>query len=118
MFPFHKPSTGELMHLIGFEQSLNDDSSHSLQFNGYYAGGCVAVRSRDQAGAYSYKTIEVNGLYHPGKPMLEAARAFAQSPFPGEEYVIYFGGFDANFHDSTNKAWIFKAGTNTVLMQN
>ncbi len=116
MFAFQNPATRELMHLIGFEQALNDDASQKLQFNGYYAGGCVAVRSRDQAGAaYSYKTIEVNGLYSPGKPMLEAPRAFALSPFPGEESVIYFGGFDANFHDSTNKAWIFKAGINAVL---
>ena len=114
IFPLHQPSTGELVHLIGFEQSLNIDASQSLQFNGYYAGGCIAIRRRDSVG-YSYKTTEVNGLYAPGKPMLEAPRAFAPSPFQGEESVIYFGGFDANFHDSTNRAWIFKAGINTVL---
>ena len=50
-----------------------------------------------------------------GKPMLEAPRAFALSPFEGEENVVFFGGFDANGNDSTNRAWIFKAGLSTVI---
>ena len=50
-----------------------------------------------------------------GKPMLEAPRAFSLSPFEGEENVVYFGGFDANGNDSTNRAWIFKAGLSTVI---
>ena len=50
-----------------------------------------------------------------GKPMLEAPRAFSLSPFKGEENVVFFGGFDANGNDSTNRAWIFKAGLSTVI---
>ena len=109
IFPVHEPSTGKPLHLIGFEQSL-DNASTTLTFNGFYAGGCIAIR-RSSAGiatgppraaeagaagsAYSYTTTEVNGLFAPGKPMLEAPRAFALSPFAGEENVIYIGGFDA-----------------------
>ena len=48
-------------------------------------------------------------------PVLEAPRAFASSPFKGEENVVYIGGFDANFHNATNMAWIFKAGASTIL---
>lgn len=121
IFPFHAASSGELLHLIGFEQSL-DNASAAVEFNGFYAGGCIAIRRCDStlrsdpaSSPCSYTTAEVNGLYAPGKPMLEAPRAFSLSPFAGEENVIYFGGFDANFHPSTNKAWIFKAGLNTVL---
>ena len=77
----------------------------------FYAGGCYGVRW----ASGEYTTGEVNGRYSPGKPVLEAARAFSHSPFVGEENVIYIGGFDANFHDATNKAWIFKAGINPIV---
>ena len=120
IFPVTDPASGQLLHLVGFEQSLIG-ADPSLLWNQYYGGACYAVR-RPQTTArhdveveYAYDTHEVNDLYSHGKPVLEAPRAFAMSPFAGEEHVLYVGGFDANFHPSENMAWIFKAGLRTVL---
>lgn len=93
------------------EQTLNGaDSSVLFPGTRYYGGAVCGVRWT----ASRYSVTELNGRYTPQKPVLEAPRAFAQSPFHDEENVMYFGGFDANFHPSTNRAWIFKAGTYTV----
>ena len=83
----------------------------SRLFHNYYAGACYTVRTQSQ----QYSTYEVNGRFAPGKPILEAPRAFAYSPFDGEDNVLYFGGFDANFWNATDRAWIFKAGVHTVV---
>ena len=90
------------------------NASTNLLFSAeFYAGGCYAVRR----GPRDYLTLEVNGNFSPGNgPVLEAVRAFALSPFAGEEGdVLYVGGFDANFKNASDRAWIFKANLRTVL---
>ena len=82
-----------------------------MKWNGYYSGAMYSIRTADQ----QYTTEEVNGTWEDSKPVLVAPRAFEYSPFPGEEDVIYFGGFDANFFDATDMAWIYKADVYTVL---
>jgi hypothetical protein len=47
------------------------------------------VRRGDGSTIAAYDTHEVNGRYQPGKPVLEAPRAFAMSPFQGESNVVY-----------------------------
>jgi len=42
--------------------------------------------------------------------MLVAVRTFALSPFPQDAAgTVYFGGFDANFRDALDTAWILRA---------
>jgi hypothetical protein len=109
LFPFKHPQTGETVHIVGYEQRIRADES--LIWNHYYAGACYSIRySPDE-----YTPHEVNGRWEPGKQVLVAPRAFALSPFEGEEDVIYFGGHDANFHPSTDMAWIYRADMATVL---
>ena len=113
-FPVVNPLTGDTVHLVGYEQRITGfdlDNLRTITWHGYYKGAMYSIRTADQV----YSTQEVNGTWEEGKPILIAPRAFAHSPFPGEEGVIYFGGHDANFNNSTDMAWIFKAGTNTVL---
>lgn len=42
-------------------------------------------------------------------PLVAPRTILAHSPFPGEEDVVYFGGFDHNGHLFHNTAWIAKA---------
>ncbi|MCH7229088.1 hypothetical protein [Haloferula sp. A504] len=63
----------------------------------------------------TYTTHLINGRWDPSKPVLVAPRTYAQSPFPSERGAVYFGGHDANFAPSTERAWIFKADPGTVL---
>ena len=109
-FPVKKTGSGEIFHLIGFEQRIKG-SDDSVKWNKYYRGAMFAIRSRQG----QYRVREVNGKYSASKPTLIAPRAFAQSPFPGEENIIYIGGFDANGFDATDKAWIFKVDINEEL---
>jgi len=109
-FPIKDPRTGKTVHLVGFEQRINA-SDESIKWNHYYKGALYSIRTDKQ----HYSTREVNGRWGPSKPVLVAPRAFANSPFPGEENVIYFGGHDTNGNKSTDMAWIFKADVKTVL---
>ena len=109
-FPVKDPRTGKIVHLVGHEQRIAT-SDESIKWNNYYKGARYGIRM----DAKNYSTGAVNGKWASGKPVLVAPRAFANSPFPGEENVIYFGGHDANFKKSTDMAWIFKADIRTVL---
>ncbi|KPK65920.1 MAG: hypothetical protein AMK73_01525 [Planctomycetes bacterium SM23_32] len=116
MLPAVDPSTGETVHLIGFESWIGGHRFHTAQRKengGFYAGGMYAVRDSDE----DYRLNEVNGPSTPGKPPLVATRAYALSPFEGEENrFIYFGGNDCNeaFH-SPNWAWIFRTSLANAL---
>jgi len=109
-FPVKDPRTGKTVHLVGFEQRINAPDE-SIKWNHYYKGAMYGIRTEKQR----YSTREVNGKWAPSKPVLVAPRTFANSPFPREKNVIYFGGHDANFNKSTDMAWIFKANVKTVL---
>ncbi len=111
-FPVKDPKTGKTVHLVGFEQRIIT-SNESIKWHHYYKGAMYGVRR----GSKDYSTREINGRWDASKPIIVAPRAFAKSPFPGEENVIYFAGHDANFNKSTDMAWIFKAGVKTVLGQ-
>jgi hypothetical protein len=108
--PVKRPGTGELVHIVGYEQRIVT-ANESLKWNHYYKGAMYSVRTRDQ----KYTTHEVNGRWQQGKQILVAPRAFANSPFDGEEDVMYFAGHDANFSPSTDMAWIYKAPLDVVL---
>mmetsp|Transcript_116846 Transcript_116846/g.363802 ORF Transcript_116846/g.363802 Transcript_116846/m.363802 type:complete len:686 (-) Transcript_116846:64-2121(-) len=109
-FPVTDPKTGQTCLIFGFQQVVKG-ADPKLLWHGFFAGAPYGVRK----GPGDYYVSEVGGPYEPGKPPLVGARTFAVSPFAGEEGVVYAGGFDANFKSSTNTAWIFKAGLNTVL---
>lgn len=94
-----------------FQQELNDLDLVVLDGRMQGQGALYGVRR----GPEDYSTQEINGRWDASKPIIVAPRAFANSPFPGEANVIYFGGHDANFNKSTDMVWIFKACARTVL---
>jgi len=105
-YPVTDPKTGETCHFVGLQGVLasryhNDELM--WQPSRYYAGAIYAVRCPDQR----YTVQEVAGPYSPGQPALVAPRTFALSPFG--DASIFIGGHDANFHPSSDRAWIFRA---------
>ena len=108
VLPLTDPATGQTVHIMG----VQGRASGRPTFGGWYPGGSYLIRSADR----SYRLKEVNGRWKPGNPMLVAVRTYALSPFPEEAgNYVYFGGFDANFRDAHNTAWIFRALVETVL---
>lgn len=108
--PVKDPKTGQIVHLVGFQQVVNA-KDEKLKHYKYYKGAPYCIRWNDK----KYTVHCVNGKWSEGKPILVAPRAYAQSPFPSEKDVIYFGGYDSNFEEATDMAWIFKADLKTVL---
>lgn len=104
------PLSGQIVQLVGFQQAI-DTNNKSLVHHNYYKGGTYCVRWSHK----KYTMHCINGKWSKGKPILVAARAFAESPFPSEKGTIYFGGYDSNFEEATDMAWIFKADIETVL---
>ena len=110
VYPFTDASTGETVHIIGFQGNIRDSKNH-LRWEGsaLYAGALYAVRRADQ----SYRVLEVNNRYKPGKQLLISPRTFCESPFGDGD--IYVGGHDSSFKISDNMAWIFKAPESVAL---
>ena len=53
---------------------------------------------------------------NPAIRFLVAIRTIALSPFSEDAgQYLYFGGFDANFLDAHDTAWIYRAHVDTVL---
>ena len=116
MMPLKDPATGRTVHIAGvqgrIERGGKDKKYRGDTFFGWYAGGSYLIRESDR----SYRLKEVNGRWAPGKPKLVAPRTFVISPFAGDGgRCVYFGGFDANFFDARDTAWIFRASVRTVL---
>jgi len=107
MLPLTDPATGQTVHIIGVQGRVWGEPT----FGGWYPGGSYLIRYADR----TYRLMEVGGRWKPGRPMLVAVRTYAMSPFRGDVGKVYFGGFDANFHDAHDTAWIFRASVDTVL---
>ena len=109
MYPVTHPTTGETVHLVGFQGNIA--GKHPLQWRGsrLFAGAFYAVRTPDQ----KYTVHEVNNKYKPGKPLLIAPRAFCLSPF--EDNELYIGGHDSSRKISDDMAWIFRAPLSVAL---
>ena len=107
MLPLTDAAAGQTVHIMGVQGRVSGQPT----FGGWYPGGSYLIRYPDR----SYRLNEVNGRWKPGKPMLVAVRTFALSPFSEDAGGVYFGGFDANFRDAHNTAWIFRASVETVL---
>jgi hypothetical protein len=77
-----------------------------------WTDGLIVVRDPD--GTYGVNRIHDPTLeVHP--PVVGVRAILPHSPFPGEEDVMYFGGFDHLGHYSHNTGWIFKAHVDDVL---
>ncbi|MDP7254076.1 MAG: hypothetical protein QGF00_31030, partial [Planctomycetota bacterium] len=109
-FPLTDPRTKRMVHLFGYQQTV-DIKDRSLTWHGYYSGALYGIRRHDS----SYYSGAVNGIWAPGKPLLVTPRTFCLSPFPEEKNVIYIGGFDSNFRECSDRAWIFKVDFATAL---
>ena len=116
-YPVSDPSTGELVHLIGFESWIGGKRFPMWGFDatkngGFYRGGMYAIR--DSRG--NYRLREINGPAAPSKPPLVATCVFALSPFAADRgKAIYFAGHDGNHRESTNHAWIFTTSLENAL---
>jgi len=110
LYPFTDPATGETVHIIGFQGNIRGSKNH-LRWKGsaLYAGALYAVRKADQ----SYRVLEVNNRYKPGKQLLISPRTFCKSPFDDKD--IYIAGHDSSFKNSDNMAWVFRAPESVVL---
>lgn len=115
--PVTDPSTGELVHLIGFESWIGGKRFPTWGFDaskggGFYAGGMYAIRDSDG----SYRLREINGPADASQPPLVATCVFALSPFAEDDgKAIYFAGHDGNHRESTNHAWIFSTSLGNAL---
>jgi len=109
MYPIVDPTTGETVHLIGFQGNIK--GKHHLRWKGsaLYAGAMYAIRGPDQ----TYKVGEVNNAYAPGKAVLVSPRTFCLSPF-GDNH-LFIGGHDSSRKISDDMAWIFRAPLKVAL---
>jgi len=115
LLPVVDPATREVVHLIGLEAWIGGQRYPTTQRKaegGFYAGAVFAIRNRNGG----YRLGEVNGRIIPSNPPLVATRAYALSPFAGDDAkVVYFGGYDCNFVRSSDTAWIFRTTLTTAL---
>jgi len=109
MLPVKHPGTGELVHLIGFQGNIRGKNHLRWKGSQLYAGAMYAVRSADQ----TYKVLEVNNTYLPGKSLLVSPRTFCLSPF-GDNH-LYIGGHDSSRLISDDMAWVFRAPLEAAL---
>ena len=109
MLPVKHPGTGELVHLIGFQGNIRGKNHLRWKGSQLYAGAMYAVRSADQ----TYKVLEVNNTYLPGKSLLVSPRTFCLSPF-GDNH-LYIGGHDSSRLISDDMAWVFRAPVEAAL---
>jgi hypothetical protein len=109
--PLTDPATRQLSHLIGLEAFLTGQPSLPLTARtqrtangGFYAGAMYALR--DASGRW--RIGEVNGRYRSGQPDLVSVYTAALSPFAGSDRAtVFLGGYDPNFHSSTDTAWVY-----------
>ena len=109
MYPIIDKDTGETVHLIGFQGNIKTKKDLRWKGSALYAGALYAVRREDQ----TYKVMEVNNSYRPGKRSLVSPRAFCYSPF--NDASLFIGGHDSSRKVSDNMAWIFKAPLDVAL---
>jgi len=122
MFPMLDHRSGQMVHLIGFEVLLGPMGDYTGTFvtteqgpdggKNFYAGAPFMIR----VGPDDYEVGEVGGdlfaMLSRSGDALVAPRTFASSPFPGDNGVIYVGGFDCNWGSGIhNTAWVFQAST-------
>ena len=109
MYPIIDKDTGKTVHLIGFQGNIRTKKNLRWKGSALYAGALYAVRGEDQ----TYKVLEVNNSYRPGKRPLISPRAFCFSPF--NDSSLFIGGHDSSRKVSDNMAWIFKAPLEVAL---
>ncbi|MDB4711518.1 NIPSNAP family protein [Verrucomicrobiales bacterium] len=109
MYPIIDKDAGETVHLIGFQGNIRTKKNLRWKGSALYAGALYAVRQEDQ----TYKVLEVNNSYMPGKRPLISPRAFCYSPF--NDANLFIGGHDSSRKVSDNMAWVFKATLDVAL---
>ena len=103
------PGTAQTVHLVGFQGNILSKDHLRWKGSRLYAGALYAIRSADQ----TYRLLEVNNAYAPGKPVLVSPRAFCLSPFGDGQ--LYIGGHDASRLISDDMAWVFRAPLDVAL---
>jgi hypothetical protein len=106
--PVEDPRSGEIVHVTG----VMAKASGPHTFHDWYPGAGFLVRRPDA----SYRFSEVNGRWQPGDPLLVAARTLKASPFPEDGGKVYYlGGYDSNFIEAHDNAWIYRTTVEALL---
>jgi hypothetical protein len=108
-YAFTDPSSGDKVHLIGFQGNIKGKDHLRWKGSALYGGALYAIRYPD----LSYKVLEVNNAYGPSKPVLISPRTFCLSPF--QDNAIFIGGHDSSRKISDDMAWVFHAPLEVVL---
>mmetsp|Transcript_61915 Transcript_61915/g.191867 ORF Transcript_61915/g.191867 Transcript_61915/m.191867 type:complete len:834 (+) Transcript_61915:78-2579(+) len=120
-----RTGTAVAVLLVGFEVLLYSYSAYEVPTSqmsvaasgkpiGFYSGSGFLVRK----AAKNWEVREPSGpRYDPMQqyPRQIASRAYAISPFK-DDWAVYMGGFDANFHSSRDSAWI-QRGTYDAIFE-
>jgi hypothetical protein len=113
-----KLEEGEELAVLGIEinrvRTTLEPSAASFDFGRYYefTDGLFLVRLSEND--YRLQRIRDPAIEVP-PPLVAPRTVLMQSPFPGEEHVIYIGGFDHNGNLSHNSGWIYKVHLDDVL---
>jgi len=109
MYPVRHPTTGETVHIIGFQGNIHGQDH--LRWNGsaLYGGAMYAIRRNDG----TYTLHEVNNAFRHDRTPLVSPRAFCLSPFGDNQ--LFIAGHDSSNRISDDMAWVFKAPLDVVL---
>ena len=112
MHPVKHPTTGETVHLIGFQGNIHGKDHLRWSGSALYGGAMYAIRHHDG----SYSLHEVNNSFHQGRPPLVTPRSFCLSPF--DDGQLFIAGHDSSNRISDDMAWVFKTSLEVGLGQN
>jgi len=109
MYPVKHPTTGETIHIIGFQGNIHGKNDLRWKGSALYGGAMYAIRHHDG----SYTLHEVNNAFRSGRTPLVSPRTFCLSPFGDNQ--LFIAGHDSSNRISDDMAWVFQAPLDVVL---
>ena len=109
MYPVRHPTTGETVHIIGFQGNIHGKDHLRWKSSALYGGAMYAIRHHDG----SYTLHEVNNAFSKERMPLVSPRTFCLSPFVDNQ--LFIAGHDSSNRISDDMAWVFKAPLDVVL---
>ncbi len=116
--PFTIPSTGENVHLVGFQASYaSSQIPRPSSYGAWSTDGKYFIRHQN-GNDISYELKFIVNNTPTVTDTLVATRIMCVSPFAQDaNKVLYAGGFDCNAIVSTKQAWIYRGDFNTSEVQ-
>ncbi len=100
----------DTIQLIGIEAIFDTiylAANPQPNFNGIDIRGFIIIRKLHANGIVDYSLLSIADSWLPGDT-LTRVRTILASPFQGEEYTLYAGGFAPWGNDVANTGWIYK----------